>query len=296
MRNNQYKEKNNNNVLKEGSNSLNKENWMVFHPTGRHMFTCGEKKAMWYLEKDLAEIIGDKKIKFTFDPRGNGFEDNEEFGRNARENKCVVNGVTVGLQRHHIVPYCYRSFFPEEYKSKNHHDVVLINYLSHAEYEQKATEFKDEIARIYDVKTISELNVEYTAKLREISRDGVILISNISSLFKSYHWISHEVKIEKLKLISEVSGIPFETLCNYNYFQMYKIYQYLCDEHFRVVDEFKTKNRKYFDHGYHVMKKLDTEEKIENFVKLWRNHFINTMNPQHMPVGWSVDFRIKTKV
>ena len=70
----------------------------------------------------------------------------------------------------------------------------------------------------------------------------------------------------------------------------------MSNEHFRMLEEFKQNNRIYYDHGYHVMKKLDTEEKIENFVKLWRNHFINTMNPQHMPIGWSVDFRIKTKV
>jgi hypothetical protein len=295
MNGNQFK-KNNNNVLIEGSNSLNKENWMVHHPNGRHMFTCGEKKAMWYLEKDLAKVIGNKKIKFTFDPRGNGFEDNEEFGRNARENRCVVSGVVDGLQRHHIVPYCYRSFFPEEYKSKNHHDVVLINYKPHADYEVKATQFKDEIARIYGVKTIAELNAEYTTKLREFSRDDVILISNIGSLFKSYHWISYELKLEKLKLISELSGIPFETLCSYNYLQLYKIYKYLSDEHFNNVDKFKAENRMYYDHGYHVIQKLDSEDKIENFVKLWRNHFIDTMNPQHMPIGWSVDFRIKTKI
>lgn len=55
-------------------------------------------------------------------------------------------------------------------------------------------------------------------------------------------------------------------------------------------------NRANFDHGYYVVQKLDTEEKIEEFVKLWRNHFINTMKPKFMPKGWSVDFRIKTKI
>ena len=40
----------------------------------------------------------------------------------------------------------------------------------------------------------------------------------------------------------------------------------------------------------------DTEEKIMEFVKLWRTHFIETMKPKYMPQGWSINFRIKTKL
>ncbi len=106
-----------NNILKVGSKNLNTENWKVYHPSGRHMFTCGEKKANWYLDRNLAKLIGKKKITLTFSPKGNGFEDNEEFGRSIREARCVVSGIEDGLQRHHIVPYCYRTYFPERFKS-----------------------------------------------------------------------------------------------------------------------------------------------------------------------------------
>ena len=101
-----------NNILQSGSNNLNTENWKVYHPNGKHMFNCGEKKTRWYLERNLAVDIGNKKIKLTFIPRGNGFEDNEEFGRGIREARCVVTGIEENLQRHHIVPYCYRTYFP----------------------------------------------------------------------------------------------------------------------------------------------------------------------------------------
>ena len=136
-----------NNILQIGSKNLSSENWKVYHPSGRHMFTCGEKKAYWYLERNLAELTGERMIKLTFIPKGNGFEDDEEFGRSSRIVQCVVTGISEGLQRHHIVPYCYRTYFPEIYKSKNHHDVVLMNFEIHSEYEQKANAFKDEIAR-----------------------------------------------------------------------------------------------------------------------------------------------------
>ena len=38
-------------VLQIGSKNHNSENWKVYHPNGKHMFTCGEKKALWYLKK-----------------------------------------------------------------------------------------------------------------------------------------------------------------------------------------------------------------------------------------------------
>ena len=174
-----------NNILQIGSKNLSSENWKVYHPSGRHMFTCGEKKAIWYLDRDLAEEIGKKKIRLTFVPKGNGFEDNEEFGRSIRIVRCVVTGVKENLQRHHIVPYCYRTYFPEAYKSKNHHDVVLMNFEVHSDYEQKANDYKDVIAEMYHVKTIGELNAEYTAKLREIGKPNSIILNSIHSLFKS---------------------------------------------------------------------------------------------------------------
>jgi len=294
--NNYGPNKERNNILKSGSKNLNTENWKVFNPEGRHMFTCGEKKAIWYLERNLANKIGSDEIQFTFDPRGNGFEDNETFGRNMREPICVVSGIRDGLQRHHIVPYCYRTYFPVRYKSKNHHDVVLINHIHHSDYEIEATKFKDEIARIYEVKTIAELNIEYTSILREMGKENGILLNMLHSLFRCYGKASREVTIDKLKTIAEKTNIPYETMVTYNFMQLYKIYQYLKEIHIAEGNKFKSENRMLFDHGYYVMQKLDTEEKIEEFVKLWRNHFIDTMQPKYMPDGWSIDFRIKTKI
>jgi hypothetical protein len=285
-----------NNILKVGSKNLNSENWKVYHPSGRHMFTCGEKKAQWYLERNLAVIYGKKKIKLTFIPKGNGFEDDEEFGRGVRIARCVVTGLENGLQRHHIVPYCYRTYFPEEYKSKNHHDVVLINHEVHSEYEQLANLYKDDIAEAFGVKTINEFNVEYTQRLREIGKKSSILLNAIHSLFKCYGRIPDEVKLEKLHFISDETGIPYNVIYGLNYVQMYKLYLLLKEQHIVETEAFKVENRQQYDHGYHVVQKLNNEEKIEDFVKLWRNHFIDTMQPKYMPTGWSVDFRIKTKI
>ena len=53
-------------VLQEGGKNLNTENWKVYHPNGKHMFTCGEKKASWYLEKMGNNKIQDKNYYYTY--------------------------------------------------------------------------------------------------------------------------------------------------------------------------------------------------------------------------------------
>lgn len=292
--NKNFKERNN--ILQTGSNNLNVENWKVYHPNGYHMFTCGEKKANWYIDRDLAKIIGSNKIQFLFEPKGNGFENNEIFGRSVREIKCVVNGNNENLQRHHIVPYCYRQYFPEEYKSKQHHDIVLMNHDVHSTYEQEAHRYKDELAKKYNIKTIKEFNTEYTFQLRKLGTWNAILISSIHSLFKSYGKLPRSILLEKLKYISNEIDIPYETMLTYNYIQMYKLFLELKKIHMKEVYEYKKENRYLYDHGYHLTQKLDTEDKLRDFIVLWRKHFINKMQPKYMPNGWSIKFRIKANI
>lgn len=288
--------RNKSNILKIGGKNLDLENWKVYHPNGRHMFTCGGKKAKWYLKRNLAVEIGNFEIKFTFEPKGYGFADNEEFGRVIREAKCVVTGVDYDLQRHHIVPYCYRSQFPEKYKSKNHHDVVLINQDKHAEYELKATEFKDVLAERYGVDTISDYNKEYSLKLREFNKNKTHTLSRINALFKGFGNLSEETIYTNLKFISENTGLTVSFLKKCTYIQLYKLYCILQEEYTRDLYEFKGQNANLYDHGWHLVQKLNTDTKVVEFVKLWRTHFIETMNPQFMPDGWSINFRHKTRV
>jgi len=287
--------KENNNTLTLGSNQLNVENWNVYHPNGKHMFTCGENRANWYLKRNLAIIFDKNKIKLTFTPKGYGFSDNEMFGRTNREIKCVVSGKTEELQRHHIVPYCFRKHFPDKFKSKNHHDVVLINREIHNEYEKHADEFKNKIINDFKLKTIKTFNNEYTKKLKEETKDSFIILNNIQSILKRNVNMPNNLKINKLKLISNKIGIGFDFLVKLNYIQFLKLYLLIKKYHTEKIKNFKKRNKNKYDYGFHVINKLKTDSDIMNFIKKWRIHFLETMKPKYMPKGWSVDFRIKTK-
>jgi hypothetical protein len=283
-------------TLKKGSKGLNLENWKVFSMGGKHMFTCGERKAEWYLNKKLAKLIGENEIQLTFKPKGYGFEEGEVFGLAGRVIQCVVTGEENDLQRHHIVPYCYRRWFPEEYKSKNHHDVVLVTYKIHEQYERQATIEKDQIAEDFGVKTLNEYNLEYTKILCEFSNERTKMLSRLHSIFKSYDIIPVDVIYDIFELVSKYSGINVEIIAKFNFIQLYKLYLLLKENFEKEFDKFKENKQVEFDHGYHVVKQLDTHEKIREFVIRWRKHFVNTMKPKYMPEGWRLNFRVKVEL
>lgn len=285
-----------NNILNLNSDEFKSGSWEVYHPNGKHMFTGGGKKAKWYLSRNLATIIGEKKIKLTFKPEGYGFSEDEEFGKTAREIKCVVTGVNINLQKHHIVPYCYRTYFPDEYKSRNHHDVVLINSEKHAEYEIEATKYKNDLAIQYNVKTIEEYNKIYTRLLRNVNKHNTISINKLKAILNGYNRISQQKIYENLMVVSENTEIDFNFLKKCNYIQIYKLYKLLDNDYKHNIQLFQNRHKKYYDHGYHLVSKLNTDKKLEEFIKIWRKHFIKTMKPKHMPKGWSINFRYKSKI
>jgi hypothetical protein len=105
-----------------------------------------------------------------------------------------------------------------------------------------------------------------------------------------------EVKQQKLKFISEQTEISLDIINTYSYIQLYKLYLLIKQHQRSEIKKFRDEHKKNYEHGYLVVKKLDTEEKIRKFVVLWRNHFLKITKPKYMPHGWSVDFRIKTKI
>ncbi|CAO3628333.1 unnamed protein product [Mucor hiemalis] len=61
-------------VMPSKKSNIIYENWKVFSLHRKLMFRCNEKKAQWYLKKDLAVMMPDepRSIKFTFEAKGDG--------------------------------------------------------------------------------------------------------------------------------------------------------------------------------------------------------------------------------
>jgi len=238
------------------------DNITMLAPDGQPLCRVGQKRANWYLNRNLADIVCQNPltIKLNFEPAKRSRPD-EMFYVTHKKNVCVVceHSVLEDLTKHHIVPYCFRQHFPDRYKSRNHHDVVILCEKCHRKYERIASLIKRDLAIKYNKKV---LGVQFKIlKQNKINRLA-------SAILKYGDQIPTERKKEiynKLSIFLDKKDITQDDLI--------KIEQMNADKtriewHEQVVKDCKD---------------------IKSFIKSWRRHFVENMKPQYMPEHWDMN-------
>jgi hypothetical protein len=110
----------------------------LLDPDGNLLSFVDMKKAQWYLNKGLGELVAEDPytIKLNFQPEGRTCEgdenwDDDKYYATATENQCVVCGGKQNFLKFHVVPSLYRSHFPDSMKSHRSHDVLLMCFECH---------------------------------------------------------------------------------------------------------------------------------------------------------------------
>jgi len=236
-------------------------NWEVYSPDDILMFRCDLKKANWYLKRHLATEIEVGKIKLNFTPKGLG-NHQKPFGLSLMKNVCVVCGTEKFLTRHHVVPISYRKYFPLEIKSHNFHDVLSMCVDCHDSYERKADLLKIELAKKYEVpiwgKTIDRKEMIKWSKI------ATTIIGGCSHIPKS--------RVTQMKLELK-SHFGFKRLSKKRLLSLSTI---------KVKEVVKT-------HGQMVVENI---EDLQEFVTMWRRHFLENNTPKYLPKNWSPENKI----
>ena len=239
-------------------------NCQVFSPGGILMFRCDDKKANWYLNRDLADIIKEKPltIKLKFQPQGLG-NHNKEFGLTEMSNKCVCCGSDEYLTRHHVVPYCYRKYFPISLKSHNFHDVLSLCVQCHEKYERQADKLKDFLATEYNAPVSGETTQD---------RESIKFSKMAMTLLKED---LTKIPAERIKYLKSELKNKFSI-------------KRLSNKKLNEISEVRTTilNK---THGQIVMSQIND---IQSFVEMWRSHFLENNQCQYLPRDWNV----KTKI
>ena len=240
-------------------------NCQVLSPDGHLMFRCEEKRIKWYLSRNLAEIVNDSPptIKLTFKPKGLGNHD-KNYGLTIMTNQCVNCGSSEYLSRHHVVPYCYRKFFPNEHKSHNFHDVLSVCVECHNLYERKADKLKYDLSIEYNAPIQGEINNDAKEKRKYAKIASTLLDINnnlpksrIDELYnKVRNYLNKDPKQNDLIILSNI--------------------------------DCKILNR---THGEIVMSKVNN---IESFIRIWREHFILNNECKFLPDNWNINNKIKS--
>ena len=232
-------------------------NCQVLSPDNILMFKCNEKKANWYLHRNLAEITNQDPliIKLNFKPKGLG-NFNNPYGLSVMVNRCVNCGTEDYLTKHHVVPACYRKNFPLHLKSHNFHDVLTMCVDCHESYERHADQLKLYLAKKYN-SPIEGIIIE--------NKDLDKANSNASVLLK------------------DTSGIPTERLNKIKF----ELLQYFGREFTKedLITISKSKQHVEKTHGCLVMEKITD---IQDFVEMWRKHFVENNQCNFMPDNWDV--------
>ena len=109
----------------------------------------------------------------------------------------MVCGSGNELTKHHVVPYQYRKYFPDEYKSKSSFDVLCLCKTCHNEYELKADVLKDDL--------LAQFNLEsYTKDVQRVSR-------SIHALENYSEWIEGD---RKQRMVSDIEDFFYDSLDN----------------------------------------------------------------------------------
>lgn len=248
------------------------ESYSMLHPDGTLMCHTNSKRANWYVKRELAEWIDDKTFKLKFAPQGKGKSDSPYYTQSL-ENKCVVCGDNneYALNKHHVVPYVFRSRFPEQYKQSNHHDILPTCVECHENYEGYATEYKKQLAEKVGASMNGSMSAEQKYNKKILSARNVInRLQNKELKDES----GKEVKIpeEKLRLLHDLASK-----------------EPLHDE--------PVSGTIWADK---IIENVIKNDDLFEFVRSWRKHFLEFAKPQFLPNHWSVDHPLekvaKTKI
>lgn len=236
-------------------------NWAMYSPEGKLMCRCDEKRASWYIKRNLAVMHGERAIMLTFKPAGSG--ESHPFMLHGKANVCVVCGATENLNRHHVVPYQYRKHFPNGLSASASYDVLPICLDHHEEYEVLAQQFSTHIAERYEAppaqggkwtpEKVAEKNAVGAARAL-LKHRAVIPQERIAVLERQVVETFGDASLE------DVAQLVIQPLAPAK------------------------------SHAQLVIEAVVARDELQQFIQAWRQHFVDTMKPQFLSPHWEISY------
>ncbi|XP_026705357.1 exonuclease 3'-5' domain-containing protein 2 [Athene cunicularia] len=247
------------------------DNCFLHAPDGQPLCTCDRKKAQWYLDKGIGELVSTDPfvVKLRFEPSGRP-ESQVDYYLTVKENLCVVCGKRESYIRKNVVPHEYRRHFPIQMKDHNSHDVLLLCTSCHAISNYYDNHLKQQLAEEFGAPIGSEEGVRLLEDpLRRQVRSGAQALLNADSL-------PDPRRAELLQSIKDFFNTEAVTP---------EILQEAAGLETRIWNE------SYMPHGLKVVQCF-AKGGLRSLMQLerrWRQHFLDSMQPKHLPEQWSVD-------
>ncbi|XDV42623.1 hypothetical protein PO909_011252 [Leuciscus waleckii] len=250
------------------------DNCFLHAPDGQPLCTCDKKKAKWYLEKGIGELVSEDPfiVRLLFEPSGRP-DSQKDYYLTAKENLCVVCGKAESYIRKNIVPHEYRRHFPAEMKDHNSHDILLLCTSCHA------------ASNVYDGLLKQQLAEDHSAP--QGCEEGIRLLEDSDR---------RRVRSASRALLSSSDSMPQSRKEEL----LAVIQSFFCSGQQEVTQEMLQKaaaletrifNESYVPHGLKVVQAYADRGLcgLMELERCWRQHFLNSMKPHHLPPLWSVN-------
>lgn len=239
-------------------------NCIIEAPDGQALCRTNQKKIDWYLARNLGNVVCLDPVTLRLRKEPTGRKGAEHpFTISHKENVCVVCGTRDDITRHHVVPRCFRRFFPTERKQHALHDVLILCIKCHNEYEEHASKKKQQMAdemgvpsngvglrtnKLYNqIRNAGHALMEFYDKIPVSRREQLLDVLRD-------HFGRHEISKDDIITARAI--------------------------HATVLDP------EYKSFGQFVVESL---EDLDSFVKDWRTHFVESMEPKFLPPYWDVN-------
>ncbi|XP_062325092.1 exonuclease 3'-5' domain-containing protein 2 isoform X1 [Osmerus eperlanus] len=250
------------------------DNCFLHAPDGQPLCTCDKKKAKWYLDKGIGELLSEDPfiVRLLFEPSGRP-DSQQDYYLTAKENLCVVCGKADSYIRKNIVPHEYRRHFPTEMKDHNSHDILLLCTSCHA------------ASNVYDGFLKQQLAEEHSAP--QGCEEGVRTLEDSER---------RRVRSAARALLTAGEGLPEARRDELRAV----IRGFYGSEEGEVGEEalqeaagLETRifNESYVAHGLKVVQAHAAGglRGLMDLERRWRQHFLSAMQPRHLPPLWAVD-------
>lgn len=242
-------------------------NWKVCSPDNILMFRCDNRKANWYLNRDLAEIIDDTTLRLKFEPKGLGYHGNPKYNLAEKKNICVVCGVNHNLTKHHVVPKEFRKYFPIELKRFNSHDVLVTCVQCHKTYERHSDVFKLQLAEKYNTHIAGSHQGIPDKELLRAKRFASFYLRQRENCLK--HGMDQPYRLDAEKYLNK------------------SILEATEEELIELVNKAHIiRAENYIPFGKVV---VDSLTDMNEFCVEWRKHFLHHTQPKFLPEYWNIN-------
>ncbi|XP_030568100.1 exonuclease 3'-5' domain-containing protein 2 [Drosophila novamexicana] len=250
------------------------DNCVLEAPDGELLCTIDRRKASWYLNQKLGTQISEKPftVRLNFEPAGRAVGDVGRYYQTPKENQCVVCGRRDAYLRKNVVPREYRKHFPVVMKSHTSHDILLLCPSCHQLSNISDNKIRNKLAATCEApfghgEGVSKYHDDQ--QLRNVKSAGKALLSQSDRMP-----IQKVAQLQKtiLDYYTDTTEITAELL------------QKAADLECRVANE------SYCQHGKKVVHMYrDKFGGLVELERLWREHFLHTMQPKFLPELWNVN-------